>query len=108
MKKFKQFLRKYKWYRWCEANSIKAHIIFSTIIAQSFWIYLIFKHVDEAIMYGFITSTILFILKELFDIGDTGFSLYDLFINYLTWVVVMLINIVIFILLYYTTNLWRY
>ena len=26
MQKFKQFLRKYKWYRWCEANDAIEYI----------------------------------------------------------------------------------
>ena len=93
MKKFKQFLRKYKWYRWCEANSVKAHIIFSTIIAQSFWFFNLFNYLDESVIYSLLFSSVLFIGKELADIGDTGFGWKDLFINYLSWGNATLINI---------------
>ena len=93
MKKFKQFLRKYKWYRWCEANSVKAHIIFSTIIAQSFWFFNLFNYLDESVIYSLLFSSAFFIGKELADIGDTGFSGKDLFINYMTWCVVTAIEV---------------
>ena len=85
MKKFKQFLRKYKWYRWCEANSVKAHIIFISAIAQSYWIYLLSNPIDEAQAYMFLTVLVASLIKELADTGDTGFSGEDMMVDMLTW-----------------------
>ena len=87
MKKFKQFLRKYKWYRWCEANDVKAHMLLISIIAQSYWVYLIWFPIDTAQLYMLATVLVCSIAKELSDIGDTGFSGVDMAVNLFTWLV---------------------
>ena len=83
MKKFKQFLRKYKWYRWCEANDVKAHMLLISIIAQSYWVYLIWFPIDTAQLYMLATVLVCSIAKVLSDIGDTGFSGLGWFIGWI-------------------------
>ena len=87
MQNFKQFLRKYKWYRWCEANDVKAHMLLISIIAQSYWVYLIWFPIDTAQLYMLATVLVCSIAKELSDIGDTGFSGVDMAVNLFTWLV---------------------
>ena len=87
MKNLKQFLRKYKWYRWCEANDIRAHMLFISIIAQSYWVYLIWFPIDTAQIYMLGTVLVCSIAKELSDISTTGFSGVDMAVNLFTWLV---------------------
>ena len=99
MKKFKQFLRKYKWYRWCKENSVKAHILLSVAISLSMWVFLLKNPIDIAILYSFIVLVTASLLKETWDVlkpNPTGFSAVDLFINFWSWVIGTIVSAVIY------------
>jgi len=102
-----------KCYKWCTTNSVKAHIVISATLSQYFWFALIVSPLDEAIIGSLAFCSFFFILKEVLDkftLQKTGFSFEDLFINYLTWLVVTLVNIAIFVTISNIINFikWTY
>ena len=95
MKRIKEFLRKFRWYRWCEANDTAAHIVFSAGLAQSFWLFNLLSDLDKSALFSFIFSSALFVGKELGDMSTTGFGWKDLLVNYATWTGATITNILI-------------
>lgn len=102
MEKLKQYLRKYSWYRWCEANDLKAHyyvveylflVVSSVILFAKDWYW-------GSLLIGVSCSLLVAFLKELLD--DTGFSwedikngLYGLFVGVVKFWIILLIKLFI-------------
>ena len=78
MKQIKEFLRRYKWYRWCEANDLKAHYYVAQYIAFLSATISLFvnDNIITSAVIGAIASSLLIVLKELLD--DTGFNKTDI------------------------------
>jgi hypothetical protein len=73
---------------WCYANSVKAHIIGSTILSFTMWFFYPFVSIFMAVLLSLLLSSLIFFAKELVDKygkRKTGFSWVDLFVNYLSW-----------------------
>lgn len=117
MEKLKQYLRKYSWYRWCEANDLLSHyyiLQYIFIISSLISLYKlmnnglsIFYNGFVAYIIGFGISIVVALLKEFIDTSTTGFNVEDIkngfkgvgvgTIKY--WIILLIISFII--------NVWQ-